>query len=334
MIGFETEHQIIDIKTKIMKANKISIIKLGFSFIFFLTCFTWVMAQELETSVEKAPRKYVKNTFESVWLIDNQTVMVPYKGTFEFDIAHRFGKVNNGFEDLYGLFAPSNIRFGVSYAPIQNLNVGCGLTKERMILDGSIKYAILKQTQDSWTFPVSITYYGNMSYDLKEDPDKSLYKYETDRIRFFNQLIIARKITDKLSIQVAPSVSHQNFVNGYYFQVNDSTKEIRNEMNHNHFAIAFSGRYKLTESIAVMANYDQPITKHTINNPNPNLSFGFEFNTSGHSFQIFAGNYAFLNPQRNNIFNKNNPIDYKDANNNTVKGGTFLIGFNITRLWN
>ena len=176
-----------------MKANKISIIKLGISFIFFLTCFSWVMAQELETSVEKAPRKYVKNTFESVWLIDNQTVMVPYKGTFEFDIAHRFGKVNNGFEDLYGLFAPSNIRFGVSYAPIQNLNVGCGLTKERMILDGSIKYAILKQTQDSWTFPVSITYYGNMSYDLKEDPDKSLYKYETDRLRFFNQLDVYKR---------------------------------------------------------------------------------------------------------------------------------------------
>ncbi len=299
----------------------------------FLLVTSTIFSQELETSVEKEPRKAVKNTFESVWLIDNQTVMVPIKGTLEFDISHRFGKVNKDGEfDLFGLFAPSNIRMGFSYAPINNLNIGLGLTKERTIVDGSIKYAILKQTADSWAIPVSVTYYGNMSYDLKEDPDKALYKYETDRLRFFNQLIIARKITDKFSVQVAPSLSHQNSVYGYF--EGDSIKTIANEMEFDHIAIAISGRYKITSSIALMVNYDQPITQHTTNNPNPNFSFGFEFGTSGHSFQLFAGNYSFLNPQRNNIFNKNNPFEYKNANNETVKGGNFIIGFNITRLWN
>ena len=58
----------------------------------------------------QAKTKPVKNTFESVWIIDNQTVMVPLKKTFEMDIQHRFGTVENGYEDFWGFFAPSNIR--------------------------------------------------------------------------------------------------------------------------------------------------------------------------------------------------------------------------------
>jgi hypothetical protein len=68
--------------------------------------------------------KPVKNTFESVWIIDNQTVLVPVKKTFEMDIQHRFGTVNNGYEDFWGFFAPSNIRIGFSYVPVNKLNVG------------------------------------------------------------------------------------------------------------------------------------------------------------------------------------------------------------------
>ena len=151
---------------------------------------------------------------------------------------------------------------------------------------------------------------------------------------FFNQLIIARKITDKLSLQIAPSVSHQNAVNGYYTK-NDSTgKEIFREMKYDHFAIAISGRYKLTNVTSVLINYDQPLTKHPTHNPNPNLSFGLEFNTSSHAFQLFLGNYSLLNPQQNNLYNTNSPFGYTGADGTKVKGGKFLIGFNITRLWN
>src|SRR5687767_2316643 len=77
-------------------------------------------AETTETTDEivKPKIKPVKNTFGSIWIIDNQTVMVPVKKTFEMDIMHRFGTVGNGYEDFWGMFAPSNIRLGVSYAPI------------------------------------------------------------------------------------------------------------------------------------------------------------------------------------------------------------------------
>lgn len=285
-----------------------------------------------EEPVAKAARvRPVKNTFESIWIIDNQTVMVPNKGSFEMDIMHRFGTVKNGYDDFWGFFAPSNIRLGVDYAPVKNFNFGLGITKNNMLWDGSVKYSIIRQTKG--IYPVSVSYYANMAYDTRKDPDKSIFKYSTQRMSFFNQLIIARKFSDKLSVQIAPSVSHQNSVDGYYTK-NDSTgKDIFKKMKFDHYAVAVSARYKLTEVTSLMFNYDQPLTVHATNNPHPNLSVGFEFNTSGHAFQLFLTNYSGLSPQQNNLYNTNNPFGYKDVAGNKVKGGQFLIGFNITRLW-
>jgi hypothetical protein len=277
--------------------------------------------------------KPAKNTFQSVWIIDNQTVIVPVKGTFEMDIMHRFGTVVKGYKDFWGFFAPSNIRLGVSYSPMNKLYVGVGITKNKMLWDVSAKYAIITQTKGK--YPVSITYYANAAIDTRDDADNSIFQYQTQRVSFFNQLLIARKFNEQLSVQVAPSISHQNSVDGYYTE-NDSTGTATfNAMKHDHFAVAVSARYKLTKITSLMVNYDQPITAHNTFNPNPNLSFGVEFNTSGHSFQLFFTNYALLNPQQNNLYNTNNPIGY--TNNLTqakVEGGQFLIGFNITRLWN
>jgi hypothetical protein len=288
-----------------------------------------IMAGETAAPAKIKP---VKNTFQSVWIIDNQTVLVPVKGTFEMDIMHRFGTVQKGYEDFWGFFAPSNIRLGVSYAPINKLSVGIGITKSNMLWDASAKYSIITQTKGK--YPVSITFYTNAAYDTRKDADKSLFKFTVERFSFFNQLIIARKITEKFSVQVAPSISHQNAVNGYYTK-NDSTgKNIFQEMKHDHFAVAISGRYKLTNVTSLMVNYDQPITKHATHNPSPNISFGVEFNTSSHSFQLFLGNYSLLSPQRNNLYNANSAFGYTDVDGTKVKGGAFLIGFNITRLWN
>jgi hypothetical protein len=108
-------------------------------------------------------------------------------------------------------------------------------------------------------------------------------------------------------------------VNGYYSEPGVVSKE----RNHNHYAVSLAGRYKLMETFAAIVNYDQPLTKHTSGNPNPNVSFGFEITTSSHAFQFFAGNYYDLSPQQNNMYNNNN-----------YEKGEFLIGFNITRLWN
>ena len=285
-----------------------------------------------QKTVAPAKVKPVKNTFQSIWIIDNQTVLVPAKGTFEMDIMHRFGTINNGYQDFWGFFAPSNIRLWAGYAPIDKLYLGIGITKLNLLWDASAKYSFFTQTPEK--YPVSLTYYGNMAFDTRSDPDGSIFKYSSQRVSFFNQLIIARKFSDKFSLQIAPSISHQNSTPGYYTK-NDSTGTATyQEMKFDHFAIAVSGRYKITNVTALTINYDQPLTKHPDNNPNPNLSFGVEFTTSNHSFQLFFTNFSMLSPQANNLYNKNTPFAYTDAQGNRVQGGQFLIGFNITRLWN
>lgn len=284
-----------------------------------LFCFTTagLLAQDSTAANSTVPikSKAVKNTFNSAIIMDNQSVMVPIKGTLEFDIQHRFGTIDNGKHDLWGIFAPTNIRLGLSYSPINNLFLGTGITKERTQIDFSGKYALLKQTINN-KVPVSITYFGNVVMDARK---KINFRENVHRYSYFNQLIIARKITESFSVQVAPGFSWFNNVEAYV----DKGGIIQPKMKNGHFAISVLGRYKITEKSSITIGYDQPLTEHFTNNPQPNICFGFETVTSAHAFQVFAGNYSSIVPQSNNVFNQN---DYRE--------GQFLIGFNITRLWN
>jgi hypothetical protein len=255
----------------------------------------------------------VGHTFESVWLIDNQTVMVPLKNTFEFDINHRFGTINNGYKDFWGIYAPSNIRMGFSYTPLDNLMVGFGFTKERLIWDVNAKYAILKEYGDN-PMPISLTYFVNMAADTRGEDN---FINNTDRFSYFHQLMIARKISRDFSLQASLSLSHFNAVEAFI----NTDKEIEGKMKNDHLAFSLLGRYKVSDAFAFIANYDQPITQHLTNNPNPNIGIGVEIATPLHAFQVFVSNYKWMVPQYNNVFNHN---DFGETE--------FLVGFNITRL--
>lgn len=281
----------------------------------FLTGTVNVQAQD-DTQPEKDTRP-VRNTFESIWLLDNQTVMVPIKGTFEMDILHRFGTWNNGYDDFYGVFAPSNIRIGFNYVPRENLQVGFGFTKERNLYDFNAKYAIFRQGRSGGS-PVSVTYLGYAAVDTRKE-EKTNFEEGTDRWSYFNQLMIARKVTDAFSIQAAASLSWFNFRD----PVLDDEGVFLGKNKNRHWGLSFMGRYKLTSTLGLIAGYDMPLTDPEFNDPEANLSLGIEMVSSSHAFQIFIGNYKSIVPQYNNAFNTNNFGDNQ-----------ILIGFNMTRLWN
>ncbi|MBW6498475.1 MAG: hypothetical protein K0B09_08820 [Bacteroidales bacterium] len=239
--------------------------------------------------------------------------MVPLKKTLEFDILHRFGTVNNGYRDLWGIYAPSNIRLGFGYTPINNLMVGFGLTKDRMLWDVNLKYAILKE-KGKKPFPVSVTYYFNMGVETR---GKENFIHSSDRLTYFNQLMVARKINRDLSIQGSLNLTHFNSVDAFINEEGEKQAKMKND----HLSFSLLGRYKMSDAFAFIANYDQPVTKHFMNNPNPNISLGIEIATPLHAFQLFVGNYRWMMPQYNHFMNNNNYVD-----------GSFLLGFNITRL--
>ena len=260
--------------------------------------------------------KLERPAFESSFLIDNPTNVVFSKNTLEVIMSHRFGEFGNT-NDLVGFWGASNIRIALAYGVHDRLTVGFGTTKNKRYQDFNWKAALLRQTRSD-KMPVSVTYYGNFAIDARSK-DQGLFQETSDRYSFFNQLIIARRFNSKLSLQVAPSISHYNTV----------ATTMRNDM----VAIAFGGRYKISDQTSVIADYSQPLTKMRLDNPNPGISLGVEFGTSAHTFSIFVTNYKGILPQENYMFNQNDTGLESDIIGND-NSGQYLIGFNITRNYN
>ena len=273
--------------------------------IFLLVPF-FVIAQDEEVTEEKEVKeKLERAAFESSFIIDNPTNVLFSKNTLEVQMSHRFGLITKGENDLAGIWAPSNIHIGASYALQERLTVGGGITKFDRLLDLNWKVAILRQTRAN-KMPLSVSYYGNWVVDSRK---KENFNHTQDRYSFFHTLIIAKRFNQAITLQVAPSWSHYNVV----------ARTMRNDM----IAIAAGGRVKISPQTAIMVDYTQPITEFIKDNPHPGLSVGVEFATSAHAFQILVGNYNGIIPQKNIMFNQNDFFD-----------GDVLIGFNITRLYN
>lgn len=279
-----------------------------------------LLAQENENKEEVAPKKIdkpVRSPFGSGYLIDNLTTDVPIHKTLEFIIQHKFGVVENGTSDLFGIYAPgSNIRMALNYVPIENVQLGFGLTKKNMHSDFNIKWSVLKQTRKN-TMPVSLTLYANLAIDGREKDVFGIDYKSTHRLSYFSQAIVSRKFTDWLSLQVAGSFTHYNSV--------DTISD------HDKVGIHFSGRVKFSPQSSFIFNYDIPLDIESMYSsygkealkPKPNLALGVEIATSTHAFQIFIGTADGLLPQDVMMYNQN---DYTE--------GEMALAFSITRLWN
>lgn len=260
-------------------------------------------------SIQDKPER---SAFESSFIIDNPTNVVFSKKTLEIQMSHRFGLINGGENDLAGFWAPSNIRIGISYTVIDRVAVGFGTTKFDRLQDFNWKVTVLRQTR-SGKIPLSLTYYGNFTIDARKKENFVLVQH---RYSNFHQLIFAKRFSSNFSLQIAPSISHYNLAEK--FERNDR------------FSIALGGRFKISSQTAILFDYSQPLTQFDTDPERPNVNFnrpgisiGAEFATSGHAFQLFITNYNGLVPQKN-----------YSKNEHDFFNGDFLIGFNITRIYN
>lgn len=265
---------------------------------------------------EKPADKPVKYAFASGWLIDNQTSVIPVKNTLEWAIQHRFGTMDNGTTDLFGLYAPgANIRNGFNYSILDNLQVGYGLTLKNMYSDFNVKYVALEQTREN-TIPVFVTLYANMAIDGRnEEAFGTEYKF-SNRMSYFSQLIVGRKINHWLSLQAHTSFSHYNSV--------DSS------MNHDVVGVGFNGRINFSPQSSFLFQYDIPLKIESISEQRdfeaakPNFGIGYEVSTSTHAFQIYITSANGILPQDNYTYN-----GFDLANGFS----DLMFGFTITRLW-
>ncbi len=275
-----------------------------------LLCSQALRAQETEADSTRTVDRPQRAAYESSFIIDNPTDKIYTKNTLEIVINHRFGVINGGTNDLAGIWAPSNIRLGIAFTPHERLQVGFGTTKFDRLQDFNWKVGLLRQTRSD-RIPVNVSYYGNFTIDARRRENFALDQH---RYSFFNQLIISRRFSPNLSLQVAPSVSHYNLV----------PQRMRNDV----VAVSVGGRMKISPQTAILLDYSHPFIHHLDGeeldmDPEPGLSIGVEFATSGHAFQIYMSSYNGIVSQKNYMFNQNNFFD-----------GDILFGFTITRLYN
>lgn len=238
-----------------------------------------------ELEEETAPETvYTFATFKGNKVVNLQTNEIPSKGVLEYNIMHRFGSFNDDyFYNFLGL-TNAQVRLTLNYSPLNWLNLGLGHTGFQRTYDGFVKYKLLRQSTGKINMPVSVTGFSSVYYSAQRFND-GLPRNTSDRFSFVNELVIARKFNQDLSLQVVPTSVHFNVV--------DSVKD-----NNTVFALGLAGRYKFTKMHAFTVEYIyqlnpnqflDPVSGELSNYQNA-LSIGVDIETGGHVFQLFFTN--------------------------------------------
>ncbi len=264
---------------------------------------------DLLDDMEEEKVEYTKATFKSTRVINLHSVEKVTGGELEFRISHRFGALNGGAYELFGL-DQATIRFGLEYGINDWLMVGFGRSSFEKTYDFFAKGNILRQSTGKRNMPVSVLYFAGMYINTLNwvDPDRD--NLASSRFSYAYQLIIGRKFSNRLSLQLSPTVVHRNLV---------QTREDANTI----YALGTSGRVKLTNRLAINAEYiyrlpsgDAP----NIENFKNSFSLGFDLETGGHVFQLHCTNSL--------------PMIEKGFVTETTQSwldGGIHFGFNITR---
>lgn len=228
-----------------------------------------------EISRDTTP-SYVFGTFKGTSIINGQSVEVPGHSDLNFVISHRFGAINTGIYDFFGI-DQATTRFGFDYGIKDIASVSVGRNGFDKTYDGGLKIKLFRQQTGIKNVPFTIAITASAFVQtLKWDfPDRE--NLFSSRLSYTNQLLIARKFSQKLSLQLSPSFVHKNLV---------KTPQDENNI----FALGVGGRYKLKRKVSVNAEYFYLLPGTTADNYVNSLSFGFDFETGGHVFQLQCTN--------------------------------------------
>ena len=247
----------------------------------------------------------VDATFKSTRLINGHTVQTPGEGTLVFLISHRFGTLNSGAYNFFGL-DNATIRLGLEYAITDRFEVGVGRSSLVKTLDGFVKYKAIQQTTGTRAMPVSVTLFSSAAVSTlryTDNYDRTLGL----RTAYTYQALIARKFNTDLSLQLMPTLIHRNLV------MNEGeTNDV--------YALGGGGRYKLTKRLSLNAEYYYLLSKYTADHYHNSLALGVDIETGGHIFQLHVTNSSGMIEKQ----------FVAETVGNFFKGDIFF-GFNVNR---
>ncbi len=257
----------------------------------------------------------VWDTFAGTRVLSNHSTEMLYKHNLEFRIEHRFGDIagsSGGLQNFYGFDNASDIRFAFEYGATTNFDIGIGRSKgvgqQTEVLDGYVKYRFLQQEKKG--MPINLTFVSSMAAPYRkastDSTSTAYYQSSLERLIFTNQLLVSRKFSNRLSVQINAGYHHRNLV-------------AYNDVN----GMIFSGgviRFRLTETFGVITEYNHVWNRQPgIGQKNP-LSFGLEILTGGHNFTLVFTNARAINE---NLFLSNTASDWLK--------GQWRFGFSINR---
>jgi hypothetical protein len=223
--------------------------------------------------ISAQPSYLSHQNFRGTRVVNGHSVETLIGGEMEMIIGHRFGRINDGFYELFGL-DQANIRLGLDYGITDNLMIGAGRSSQGKEFDAFAKMRFIKQG-DRW--PMSISAFSAISYNsLKNtDPDRPIATQ--NRLAFVHQVFIARRFTDRLTLQIMPSLAHYNLV--------ETIAEGNDKLT-----VGAAGKFQLSKNLALTAEYYFMPDKYLPAGKQNPLSFGLDINTGSHVFQLHFTN--------------------------------------------
>ena len=257
-----------------------------FSGFFFLLSSIQLLAQEpdllkLVGDDEKPQKERIKYAFKSPRVINSHSMEFLNPGTMDFRILHRFGQINQGYKNFFGLDQAS-MRMGFDFGILHNLMVGVGRSTNTKELDTYINYAPIRQSTGPWSSPVTLALVAGMTMDGTEWADPDRQNFFTSRLAYYFQAIIGRKFSESFTLQVSPTMVHKNIV------------PLEKDPN-NIYGLGVGGRIKLSKRIAFTWDYTHVIIGMPDSGYYHPLSVGFDIETGGHVFQLHFSNSTGMN---------------------------------------
>jgi len=272
---------------------------------------TYLPAQEANESLlsgvspETPKREYVTNAFKSSRVINGHSIEFIGKAVLDFRILHRFGRVNQGVNEWFGLDQAS-MRIGFDYGLGKNLTIGIGRTTFKKELDGFMKWRPVRQAMGgspfSWVLVTGMSIYTFKNADPPNKPTLS------SGVGYYYQSILGRKFSNRLSLQLSPTLVHRNKV---------ATGDV-NDI----YALGIGSRFKLSKRTALLVDYFPVFNRPGISAAKDALSIGFDIETGGHVFQLHFSNATGMNEKA-----------FITDTQDTWGKGEIRFGFNLSRVF-
>jgi len=255
---------------------------------------------------DKPQKEYVFNAFKSSRVIMSHSMEMLRPGVLDFRILHRFGNVNQGISEFFGL-DQATIRLGLDYGISNNLTVGIGRGSFKKELDGFVKWRAIQQATGPGSLPVSLVAVAGTTLIGASWSDPNRENYFSSRMGYYGQAIIGRKFSENITLQLMPTFLHRNLV---------ETKEDPNDI----YAAGVGGRVKLSKRISMNVDYYYVVNQNEARDLHNPLSLGFDIETGGHVFQLHFTNAVGMNER----------VFLTETTNDWAKGD-IQFGFNISR---